>query len=210
MQEDDFGQQEEEGAPADGPEGRQVEPPTQPRKPGRVGRIVRRGLQWITAGGVVFLLGVLIVFFVRVRPQADQIKRLERTLDETRTEVESLQSRIDRLEPLEEEIDQLEDELAVKDHHLDLLAVLVDVTNAQLGLAKGEPATAAGALEMTDRRLRSLQQGLDDPEEQTVQGMRDRLRLVVQEIETDEFAAENDLEILANNLVDLERTLFGE
>lgn len=209
MQGDDFATEDREATPEAAAE-QGVEPPTQPRKPGRVAQILRRGLQWITAGGVIFLVGVLVVFFARVRPQADQIKALQRTLDETRSEVESLQSRIEQLEPLETEIELLEDELSVKDRHLDLLAVLVDVNNAQLGLVKGEPAAAAAALEMTDDRLRSLQKGLDDPEEQTVQGMRDRLRLVLQEIETDEFAAQNDLEILANNLVDLERALFDD
>lgn len=209
MQEDEL-PTEDMGPTLEGAEGQQVEPPTQPRKEGRFGRVVRRGLQWAAAAGVLFLLGVLVVFFVRVRPQADQIKQLQRTLDETQSEVESLQSRMDQLEPLEDEIELLKAELSVKDRHLDLLAVLVDVTNAQLGLAKGEPATAAAALEATDDRLRSLQEGLDDREEEIVRGMRDRLGLVMQEIETDEFAAQNDLEILANNLVDLEDAVFGE
>jgi hypothetical protein len=34
--------------------------------------------------------------------------------------------------------------------------------------------------------------------------------LVLDEVESDEFAARRDLEILANNLLSLERSLFGE
>jgi hypothetical protein len=40
--------------------------------------------------------------------------------------------------------------------------------------------------------------------------MRDRLRLVLAELDSDAFAAQRDLEVLANNLLALRRSLSGE
>ena len=41
---------------------------------GRAGKILRQSLRWVAGIAFVFAIGVLLVFFVRVRPQADQIR----------------------------------------------------------------------------------------------------------------------------------------
>ncbi|MDX1600945.1 MAG: hypothetical protein R3191_05475 [Anaerolineales bacterium] len=206
---------EEEHTPAEPLEGEQQEeaaPPDQEpaEEPSRAGSFVRRVLRWAVAFGVVFLLGVMVTWIVRVRPQADQILSLERSMGEARSEIQSLEGELEGLRGLEQENEELLQELEVKDQHLDLLVVLVDVTRARLALAQDQPGEAAIALEDTEARLDSLQSGLEGPQADTVEGMQDRLNLVLNEIETDRFAAQRDLEILANNLVELERTLFGE
>jgi hypothetical protein len=79
-----------------------------------------------------------------------------------------------------------------------------------LALAQDQPGAARNELSGTDSRLASLQDGLDEQPAESVGSMRDRLQLVMAELEGDSFAAERDLEILANNLVDLERQLFSQ
>jgi DNA repair ATPase RecN len=156
----------------------------------------------------VFALGVLVVFVVRVRPQADQIRSLVRQSDEMQQELSTAQARVEELEPLQEQNEQLADQLAESEQHLDLLAVLVDVTNAQLALMQDQPGAAEAALDGTDARLESLQAGLDGQEADAVEGMRNRLGLVLEGLESDIFAAQRDLEIMANNLVELEQRMF--
>jgi hypothetical protein len=175
---------------------------------GRVGKILRQSLRWIAGVAFIFAIGVLVVFFVRVRPQADQIRSLQRELDENRTELADLQSRVDRLEPLEAENEELKQELADRELHLSLLSVLVDVTNAQLEVAQDQPGAAKAALEDTDSKLESLLEGLDGQNAEAVSAMRNRLDLVLDGLEDDVFAAQRDLEIMANNLVELEQQMF--
>ena len=174
----------------------------------RLGRFFRRSLRWIVGAALVFALGILIVFVVRVRPQADQIRSLVRQSDEMQQELSTAQARVEDLEPLQEQNEQLAAQLAESEQHLDLLAVLVDVTNAQLALMHDQPGAAEAALDGTDGRLESLQAGLDGQEADAVEGMRNRLGLVLEGLESDIFAAQRDLEIMANNLVELEQRMF--
>jgi hypothetical protein len=187
-----------------------LEDQTQPHQPSRVGRFASRALRWAAGIGVVFLLGVLVTFFWRVRPQADTIRSLGIDLRETQSQVNQLQARLDELAPLESENEQLQQELETKDHHLELLSVLVDVTRAQLALAQDQPDSAKTALEGTDDSLQSLLQGMEGSQAGMVSGMRERLQLVMTELDGDTFAAERDLEIMANNLVDLEGQVFSQ
>lgn len=206
---------EEEHTPAEPLESEQQEEAAAPEaaaseETSRAGSFARQALRWAAAFGVVFLLGVMLTWIMRVRPQADRILSMERSLGEARNEIQSLQSELEDLRGLEQENQELRQELEVKDQHLDLLVVLVDVTRARLALAQDQPGEATVALEETDARLESLHSGLEGAQRQTVASMQDRLNLVLNEMETNRFAAQRDLEILANNLVELERTLFGE
>jgi hypothetical protein len=91
---------------------------------------------------------------------------------------------------------------------MDLLSVLVDVTTAQLAMAQDDPIAAKAALAGTDERLRTLDEELVGAD--TVEGLRNRLALVIEELDDNIFAAQKDLQILSNNLISLERSLFGK
>jgi hypothetical protein len=169
---------------------------------------LRRSLRWLAGLAFVFALGVLIVFFARVRPQSDRIRSLERQFDENQQALATAQTQIDDLGPLREENQRLLDDIAEDGRHLALLSVLVDVTNAQLDLAQDQPDGAKTALEDTGAKLESLLEGLEGQDADAVQSMLNRLDLVLQELESDTFAAQRDLEIMANNLVDFERNTF--
>jgi uncharacterized membrane-anchored protein YhcB (DUF1043 family) len=178
-----------------------VKPP--PREPTRAKRFLRAALRWSTALLSLVALGIIAMWLLRVRPMADQLRDLQAELDAAHTQVESLSAEVESLRPLQAT-------LMEKNIHLAILQTLVDVTSAQLSLAQEQPVEAALALTATDDRLVALQAQLQAHEAESVGEMRDRLALVLTEIGRDDFAAKGDLEIFANSLLALERSLFGE
>jgi hypothetical protein len=178
----------------------------EPSRPG----VLRRILIWTVAVLLVFALGVGACWLTQVQPQRERIAGLEDRAQSAEAQVESLQADVTRLSPLEAENESLQAELKRSTQHLDLLFVLVDVTSAQLAMAQEDAIAAKAALTGTDARLKRLEADLEGSETDTVKSLRERLALVQEEVDTDAFAARRDLEILANNLLSLERSLFGD
>lgn len=176
------------------------------QEPSRLGRFGRKALRRVTAVVVIFGLGFAATWLVRVRPLMDRVEQLEQRAEQAESERDQLQQRVDQLEGVEERNQELEQELLEARGHLDLLAVLVDVTSAQLEMAEENPAGATVALEDTGQKLDAMAEKLG---EQQVAGIRDRLDLVLDGLDSDIFAAQRDLEVLSNTLVALERDLFG-
>ncbi|MFP3853291.1 MAG: hypothetical protein ACLFWD_03245 [Anaerolineales bacterium] len=210
MQEDDRSEFESEEQAVDERPPEEDIPAAEASSESRTSRWARTALRWAAGLGLFFALGVLVVFFVRVRPQSDQIRSLQRQLDERNDEVARLGDRVEGLEPLEQENEELRAELKAREQQLELLSVLVDLTTAQLDLLQDQPEAAASALEDTDALLESLAEGLEAENAERIQSMRNRLELVLEGLDDDTFAAQRDLEIMANNLVDLEQRMFGE
>jgi hypothetical protein len=173
-------------------------------------RRLRRFLIWTVGLLLLFALGVVAAWFLQIQPMREQNGALRADLNEAREQVDVLSTEVDELRPLEAENQALEERVAQLESHIFLLDVLVDVSKAQLALVEEEPISAEDALQGTDERLQQLEERLSGADAETVQGMRERLALAIEEVETDEFAARRDLEILANNLIALEQRLFGE
>jgi predicted outer membrane lipoprotein len=172
-------------------------------------RRLRRFLAWTVGLLVLFAFGVVAAWFLQIRPMREQNRMLQIELSAAEQSVEELSAEVERLRPLEPENENLKSQVARLESHIFLLDVLVDVSKAQLAMAEEDPIAAGVALDGTGNRLRQLENRLGDEDAQTVQGLGDRLVLVLQEVESDAFAARRDLEILANNLLDLEQRLFG-
>ena len=172
-----------------------------PSVPVKPKRRLRRFLFWMLYITGVFALGLVAMWFLRVGP-------LSTELDKTRAEIESLESELEDLRPLSAENEQLSDALETSEAHRQLLSVLVNVTSAQLTLAKGDTVAAKAALAGTRASLIELEENVSVEDAETVMDLIDRLELVQGEVDTDEFAASRDLEILANTLLSLEGSLF--
>lgn len=175
----------------------------------RFGRFLRRTLRWATATVVVFGLGVAATWFNQVRPRINQVKVLEQGLATVEVQRDQLQTAVDELRGVQAENEVLQDELQETEGRLALLRVLVDVTSAQLGIAQEDPIAAKAALENTAAALVDLGAKLGPGEASTMAALQDRLTLVQAELEADIFAAQRDLEILANSLLEVERDQFG-
>ena len=172
-----------------------------PSVPVKPKRRLRRFLFWMLYITGVFALGLVAMWFLRVGP-------LSTELDKTRVEIESLESELEDLRPMQAENEQLSDALETSESHLQLLSVLVNVTSAKLALAQEDMIAAKAALAGTRDSLLELEERLSAEDAETVRGLIDRLELVQGEVDTDEFAASRDLEILANTLLSLEGSLF--
>jgi len=176
-------------------------------KDSRVGGFLKRALRWVVVFLVVFTLGIVAMQFVRVRPLTDERDSLSQSLAEAQAAQQELEQEIDRLEGVEQENQALSEALQKTEVKLALLNILVDVTRAQLALAQEDPVRVAAALEGTGEKLATLRDLMQDSD---LEGIRERLVLVLAEADADPFAAERDLEILANILLEIERELSGE
>ncbi|MCJ7566443.1 MAG: hypothetical protein MUO58_02755 [Anaerolineales bacterium] len=174
------------------------EVPSEPVKPKRR---LRRFLIWAIAVSGLFAMGIAALWYVKMRP-------LSIELAATRTQLESLQVELEDLRPLQAENAQLLDELDMGKSQVQLLSVLINVTSAQLALAQNDEIAAKAALAGTRASLLELEERLTAENADTVHGLIDRLELVQGEVDTDALTASLDLEILANNLLSLERSLF--
>ena len=172
----------------------------------RLGRFLRRALRWITSIVVVFGIGFMANQFAQVEPLRQQSEDLQGELAIAQAERDQLQSEVAELEGVRDRNQDLEDQLQQVGAQLDLLSVLVDVTAAQLAIAQDDPVAAKAALADTDAHLVELGRKLGAEE---VAGLRERLALVVEEVDADIFAAQRDLEILANTVIGIQRERFG-
>lgn len=115
----------------------------------------------------------------------------------------------DALRPLVAENEALQGQVDRAGLRLLLLAALVDVNSARVSLAQADPESAAANLDSIRRNLLTLESRLTGDPAGAVGQMRDRLTLVSSEIATDTFAAQRDLEVLANGLSELAAELEG-
>ncbi len=173
----------------------------------RAGRFLKRVFRWAVLLLIIFTLGVVVLEIVQVRPLRAERNSLDQSLVEAGAIQQELQAEIDRLEGVEAENQVLAESINQAEARLVLLNVLVDVTRAQLALAQDDSVRVAAALRGTGEKLRSLRDLLGPTE---LEGLRERLVLVLSEVDGDPFAAERDLEILANTLLEIEREQFGE
>lgn len=180
----------------------------QPLPPSKISRFLSRALRWVTGFVVVFALGMAATWAAKVSPLTKHMNSLQQELESTQAQLEAAQSEVELIQPLEDANASLKAEIAKSEQRMDLLSVLVDVTTAQLAMAQDDPIAAKAALAGTDERLMMLDEDLVGGD--TVEGLRNRLALVIDELDTNTFAAQRDLQILSNNLISLERSLFGK
>jgi cytoskeletal protein RodZ len=193
--------------------GKPVKEKAEPKQPGRMNRFVRRTTRMLVVAAVLFAAGLLTGFFAFQRPQSaelnGQIEQLSADNTDLEAQVSDLQGQVSALQPLQEENETLEASLAGEQMHVQLLSVLKDVQAAQLNLALEQVDAARMSLSRTESKLEALQEMLPSDQQGVVDGMIQRLNLVLDGMGGDAFAAQSDLDVLANSLLQLENTTFG-
>jgi len=182
------------------------------REPGRLNSFVRRTARSLLVAGLLIVTGLVVGYFAFQQPQASalnaQVEQLATEKADLETQVAALQEDVDALEPFEGENRALRASLDEAELHVRLLSALTDVQAAQLNLALGEIDSARLSLSRTETKLEDLQELLPADQQGVVDGMIQRLNLVLDGMESDAFASQSDLEVLANSLLQLENTLF--
>lgn len=168
----------------------------------RVG-CLSRWVYILVVGVVIFSFAAGSIYLLFYQPVAAENATLTAELESARAELEDLRPLVARNESLQAEVSQAGLRLLV-------LAALVDVNAARVHLALGDSQPAAEGLAAIEDGLKRLKGKLDGAREEAVGAMLDRLTLVQDEIETDAFAAQSDLEVLANDLAQLAGELEAE
>ncbi len=178
-------------------------PSPAPEEPSRFTLWLRRALGWAIAVIVVFGLGAAANWYFQLRPKAA-------LLEQQTTELEAARAELNILRPRAAEADDLQSALGQAQRQMLALQALVHVNDARVAMAQGEASHARLPLLLAEGRLAGLATRTDSAYTETIAAMRERLGLALEELETDGFAAERDLEVVANDLHDLVRQIGAE
>ena len=184
-------------------------------------RFLRRLLRWLIGLLVVFILGAVAATLVLYRPAAEKLLQAQSALKQVQGQIADQQAKKDslnrrltevqaRVETLEADNQTLQAELEAAGLYATLLSALVDLTGARLALASNDPASARVYLSNMPAALENLSALLGVRERTLVVPMQRRLEQAVDNLEGDQYATQSDLNVLANNLVQLKRNLMGK
>jgi len=179
-----------------------------PKKPSPLGRLFAKVVRWTAGIGLIFAFGVALTWLVRVVPLGRDLNGVRDDLATANAQIDVLEQVVEGMQALEQSNVALQAELTAAEQHLNLLNILSDVSTARLALAKDNPAAALSALVDTDERMSRLQESLEGEDANSIVGLRVRLQQAISEIDTNAFAADGDLGILANDLQGLERRFY--
>jgi len=101
-------------------------------------------------------------------------------------------------------------ELDTATAHLELLQVLVDVSNARLALFLNDVEGAKAALVDTPQRLDNLLPRIAEFDADLAQSTPQRLSLIVSGMNRDIETAKIDLELFTKDLLEIEGALFSD
>ncbi len=185
-------------------------PPEPPpaRGDSRMGRAVRSALRWIAGVLLVFGLGLLVGVLAFRLPVVRSLEQTRAELNQAQQRITEIEGRLERLAELEAENATLKEELNSANLHIEILSALADVNAARLALVLEDPGSARLALTNAPDALDRLADLVGPEQADLVSNMISRLELALDGLETDPFAAQADLEVLANNLIRLENTFF--
>lgn len=185
-------------------------PVSEPRPPSRFGKWLRGALRWTTGLLVVFALGLGATWLAQVRPLQLRLQALDQERQALATQVADLTAGVQEVEAVRSENINLKVAIAKLEQHQLAVRALNATSQAQLVLAGGLASpSVADLLAEADTHLASLEKALAGSMEQEVRGLRDRLALAASEVPSDTFAAQRDLEVLANGIRSLELQLSG-
>lgn len=184
-------------------------------------RYFRGLIRWAAGTLIVFGLGLLAAIFLLYRPEVKkaeaarqaaqaEIEQARAQITDLEDQVTGLKDQIAALQPLEDTNTHL---LAAQDGlnlHIAILDARLDVTNALLALAEQDGARAMVVLDQTGATLDRVGRFLTPEQLSTITSMKQRLELVLTEIENDPYAAQSDLDVLATNLLQLEDALISD
>jgi cell division protein FtsB len=178
--------------------------------PSRFTPRLRRSLRWATGLLLVFALGLGATWLVRVRPLQVRVEALEQERSTLEAQAAELQRQVQDMNAVRSENITLKVDQARLEQQRLVLQAMTGTAKAQLALAGGSTSEApATLLAQVDGQLSALQEALAGSMQQGVGDLRDRLALAAGEVTSDPFAAQRDLEILANGLSMLEEQLSG-
>jgi hypothetical protein len=190
----------EEQTAESGPIAEELIPPPAPEQPSRFTLWLRRALGWAIAVIVVFGLGAAANWWFQLRPKAA-------ALDQATAQLQTANQELETLRPLAAEAEELRGALGRAERRGLALEALADVNEARVAVAGRTAAAARPPLARADVLLVQLKNLLEGEQADAVTDIRERLTLAGEELDSDLFAAQRDLEIVTNSLAELAEAL---
>jgi hypothetical protein len=184
------------------------EQPSLPPAQSKVKRIFLRILRGFLGMAIVFGLGFLTALFLLYVPARQIIEDYKSAVEQANQQIESLNTEVGKSQEIAQKFQDSQTKLMDEEFLQNVLRARVDVTNAMLALANNDLEKAKTYLSTTKVKLIHLESFVQSDQVKTVTDMQARLELVVNEIETDPYAASSDLDVLSTSLQQLEDTYF--
>lgn len=183
-------------------------PPAEKPPVGRFRRFINRAILWLVVLLVVFLLGALAEYQYMYRPAALNLDQAKADLVNVQQQATQQADKFSNLNSLESQNKALQDQIKPLQMHIAILSALSNVTRARLALLSQKPADARMALTKTPDTLKTLQTYLSSDQQKVVTDMQARLQLASSELDSNSYAAQSDLDVLATSLITMENTYF--
>ncbi len=150
----------------------------------------------VIIGLLALAVTVLLLWFVLIAPQSNQIGQLEADLSAAREQVAILEANLADLESIKPQ--------------REVLSLLVDANTARFELARLRPEDAVAALLNTSRTLILLGTELGEDYKETITTLQSRLALAKEDLQSGaRLSALSDLEVFVNILLQLQRSLLS-
>lgn len=156
---------------------------------------------------ILFAAGGLTVYFQFYRPLQARLTQAEQQLQAAQEDAQQLETRLSEVSGLETQNTELVTNLQKSDTLRTLLSARADVAIAMLALARDEKERARAALSQTDLTLQALAKLVQADQQSFVSNMQNRLKLAIDGLDGDAYAAQSDLDVLMNSLLELESVL---
>ncbi len=164
--------------------------------------------------GLMILIGIgaLLVLFLLYIPLRQDYSSAQRRMNDltyqATSDLESANQKLDQLSALQAQCKSLQSQLDQSTLHLTILEVKTDVLSAQLALAEEDANKARLALNKTPDRLKTLENLLPQDQRKIISDLQSRLKLVLEELDENPYAAQSDLDVMAATLTQLEAALL--
>ena len=188
-------------------EGFVAEPIAKPESRSR--QILRVAVRWLIILLIIFGAGAFVAYWFLYRPASAEVTTTNAQLAQANQQIADLQSQVNQLKPLGAENQRLQKELNTAQQHIQVLTALAEANAARATLADQNLTQAKAHLDNLSQNLNALQTTVPASEKDKITAMQSRLTLVTGEMDQNAFAAKSDLDVLANSLTELEKTLFG-
>jgi len=178
-----------------------------------------RALRWTLGFLILFGLGfiaAIFLFYIPARQQTNTLRadlqasqqQATQSVNASQQKVSDLENQVQQLSTLDSKNKDLQTALEQAQLHIAILSARTDVATAQLALEKKDTSKAHVALSQTPKTLDSMSSMLASNQQKLIEDMKARLTLADGEIDSNAFAAQSDLTVLATSLLELENALF--
>ena len=171
---------------------------------------LRTCLFWSVGLLGIFALGIAATWVLQVRPRSAEIDMLDIQAETIQAAVFDLEEQLDLILPLEDENIVLLAELTAMDLRLILLRVLLNVKTTQMALMMNDVVGAQEELANSRENLERIEPSVTGAEQEVVLDLINRVDLIQSEIDRDPKTAAQDLTILVNTLITLERAISNK